>query len=489
MFSQNTPPEESNSPESGWGHIFVRIKTSRHLQLLLILTVVGGILRFYHLGYNSLWLDETATLGFAQHSFSQIWELVVGGEFNPPLFYWIEHIMLYFGNNEVVLRFVPALCGTLSIPIIYLVGKEIQNKEVGLLAAALLTFSPFHIFYSQDARAYSIMMLFLSLAILFYVRTFRSDRFLNWVLFGVCSSVALWAHFYAFVPVAVIFLHAFVCNSRGIYRNIHIFSRIGAAAAVFLLSSLPLIIVMVPLFALRTENAPTWGFQGLDVIYQTFFQFSVYSQLIFLFFMILLVAGVSWIIRDSRKKGAFFIMYLILPLLISMYLSAAMPMIPSYMIYLLPIYFIGISASYDVFSEIIHNFNLFYLFLAVFVIISAFSLPGYYSHYQKNDWRGFSVILADATDEGDVIVVLPGYIQEPLNYYYSNRTDRTLEYGASSMGQLESIVSEHPESRIFFVMTGDLHAVDQSGDALRWLQENAAYAGQDTGISVYYRLA
>ena len=36
--------------------------SSRYLQLLLSLTLVGAILRFYNLGYNSLWLDEASTL-------------------------------------------------------------------------------------------------------------------------------------------------------------------------------------------------------------------------------------------------------------------------------------------------------------------------------------------------------------------------------------------------------------------------------------------
>ena len=95
---------------------------SHYVQSLIILTILGFFLRFYNLGFNSLWLDEASTNTFAVMSFSGIWQATAGGEFNPPLFYWIEHLMLMLGNNEVVLRFVPALLGVLTIPLIYCAG-------------------------------------------------------------------------------------------------------------------------------------------------------------------------------------------------------------------------------------------------------------------------------------------------------------------------------------------------------------------------------
>lgn len=126
------------------------IKYNRYVQILIGLTLVGALLRFYNLAGNSLWLDEAATLSFARQSLIGIWESIAGGEFNPPLFYWLEHAMLVFGESEFVLRFLPALFGVLTIPVVYYIGTEFRDKNVGLIAAALLTFSPFHIFYSQE---------------------------------------------------------------------------------------------------------------------------------------------------------------------------------------------------------------------------------------------------------------------------------------------------------------------------------------------------
>jgi len=139
---------------------------NNHLILLIALVIVGAFLRFYNLSFNSLWLDEATTYTISSQSFMAIWQSMVAGEFNPPLFYWIEHIILWFGNSEFLLRIVPAVFGILTIPLFYLIGKEFIDEKVGIVMAAIATFSPFLILYSQEARAYSMMLFFISLTIL-----------------------------------------------------------------------------------------------------------------------------------------------------------------------------------------------------------------------------------------------------------------------------------------------------------------------------------
>ena len=103
---------------------------SRYAQILFFLTIMGMILRFYNLGYNSLWLDEAVTYETSIKAFGEIWTTISSGDFNPPLFYWIEHFMLFFGNSEFILRFIPAVLGVLSIPLFYCIGKELLDREL-----------------------------------------------------------------------------------------------------------------------------------------------------------------------------------------------------------------------------------------------------------------------------------------------------------------------------------------------------------------------
>ena len=50
-----------------------------------------------------------------------------------------------------------SLFGTATIPIIYLIGKRLSGPVMGLVAAVLLAFSVFNIFYAQEARMYTLL--------------------------------------------------------------------------------------------------------------------------------------------------------------------------------------------------------------------------------------------------------------------------------------------------------------------------------------------
>ena len=470
---------------SSFDAVVTSIKTSRYLQILIGLTLMGLVLRFYNLAVNSLWLDEASTLTFARQSFAGIWESTAGGEFNPPLFYWLEHGMLVFGESEFVLRFLPALLGALTIPVVYLIGKEFRDRNIGIIAAALLTFSPFHIFYSQEARAYAPMLFFFSLALLFYVKATRSDEARSWLFFGLFSAVAFWMHFYAIVPVAVLILHALVTRAGDLRIDLRNGKNLALALIAFIIATLPLLIVTVNLFFVRTSSAPTFGIQGLDVIYQTLLQISGFNDIIMAGFIVLFLIGIAITWRNDRNGALLLLFMMVLPLVASLLLSSRMPMIPRYLIYLLPVYFVGIASVYPGFYALVRDRRAVYIAIAVTILISAPFLSTYYATPQKNDWRGFSTELSGVTGENDLVVVLPPYMAQPLDYYYSNTTDGTLELGANTGKDLEVIRDQYPDRRAFYVVTADILAVDPTGDALGWLNENAEFAGQRMGIYLF----
>jgi len=478
-------PAPAPSRPSRFNTVITSVRSSRHLQVLIGLMIAGLLLRFYNLGGNSLWLDEASTLTFARQTLAGIWESTAGGEFNPPLFYWLEHGMLLFGESEFVLRLLPALLGVLTIPVVYFIGKEFRDRDVGLIAAALLAFSPFHIFYSQEARAYAPMLFFFSLALLFYVRASRSDETRSWVLFGLFSAVAFWMHFYAIVPVAVLILHALVTRAGDIRRDLRSARNPVISVVAFVAASLPLLIVTVNLFLVRTSSAPTFGVQGFDVVYQTLLQVSGFSDLIMAAFIVLFLVGVAVTWREDRNGALLLVFMMVLPLVASLALSSRMPMIPRYLIYLLPVYFVGIASAYPALYALVKDGRAVYLAVAAAVLISTPFLATYYTTPQKNDWRGFSAELGGMTGAGDIVVVLPPYMAQPLDYYYSNATDRTLELGATTGDDLQAIQEQYPDRRAFYVVTTDIFAADPTGDAVGWLDKNAEFAGQRMGIYLF----
>jgi len=459
---------------------------SRYVQSLIVLTILGCFLRFYNLGYNSLWLDEASTITLSEGSFETIWSATLSGDFHPPLFHCIEHIMLFFGRSEVILRFIPALLGILTIPVFYLIGKEFRDKNVGLICAALLTVSYFGIFYSQEAYSYSMVLFVFSLALLFYLRALRTDETSEWLLFGLFSALAVWTHYYVLIGLFVIYLHAIISLREKLKNNIREGKKILAALVTMTVLILPLLFVVWERYHTLTSSPPTYGVLGPVLIQETFIRFSggysPFSWAIAIVYLLLMFVGLVFLYFEDRNKCLFSAMYLVLPLIISVIVSSRMTMNPRYLIYLLPVYFMLIAASFPVIFRFIPNRKLLYAFIILIFAINAPLLSGYYTSFTKEDWRGFSQIVHGVTKDGDLVVVIPGYITQPFSYYYDNATDRTLQTGASSGIALDNIYQLKGNNSIFYVVTGDITAANPNGDALAWLNEKSKLETQHTGI-------
>lgn len=460
---------------------------SRYTQILIVLTLIGAILRFVNLGFNSLWLDEASTYTFASMSLPGIWAATTGGEFNPPLFYWIEHLMLVFGNNETILRFVPAVCGVLTIPLMYWAGKEFMDRNVGIVAAAACTFSPFLIFYSQEARAYSMGLFFVTFAMVFFLKALKTNNATHWALFGALSALAYWTHFYTLVMTGTLVLYAIFVKVMEWRKDIRSLKPVIIGMGTFIIISLPLIVLTVQLFAKRTSGGPTFGIQGAGIIIETFRQLSGFSELVMILFLILFIIGIIQAFLIDRNKGIFLLALTLLPFVISWFLSYKIPMVPRYLIILAPIYFVGIALSYKPIYTLISNRKIVYGVMALLVILSVTTpfFVGYYTSYTKEDWRGLAGKMSQAAKPGDTLVFVPGYMSQPFDYYYKNASFGTFEYGASTSNQLDAISSQNTNGMVYYIVTADINSADPSGGTVAWLQEHTKGIEATPGIYLF----
>ena len=125
------------------------------------LTALGAIVRFATLNAKGFWEDEGATAVLMR---ADLWDMVGTQikelEAAPPLFYVLEWgAAQALGTGEVALRLLPALFGVAAIPFAYLAGKELVSERAGVAAAALVAVNPLLVWYSQEARAYSVLVL------------------------------------------------------------------------------------------------------------------------------------------------------------------------------------------------------------------------------------------------------------------------------------------------------------------------------------------
>lgn len=129
------------------------------LMALAALTLLAAALRLPWLQVDSLWFDEAAIWWIVDRPFPAMWTAALSDNY-PPLYTLIVWAMVQdFGTGEWVLRLPAALFGVALVPMVYLLGTRAGGRMAGLIAALLIALSAFHVWYSLEARMYSLLAL------------------------------------------------------------------------------------------------------------------------------------------------------------------------------------------------------------------------------------------------------------------------------------------------------------------------------------------
>ncbi len=174
-----------------------------HWILLFAIVVLGAGLRFYKLGSRSLWLDEVIT---AQYQGADTLTEVLR-ESNkywdtrplPAVLTWTSQGL---GQDEAALRTPFAVAGVLTILAIYRLGATLFRPRAGLFAACLYAILPFSVWYGQEARPYTLVMLLSTLQMLLAYQVMVIGRRRAWFGLALISIVSLYTHYLMLVPTA-----------------------------------------------------------------------------------------------------------------------------------------------------------------------------------------------------------------------------------------------------------------------------------------------
>jgi 4-amino-4-deoxy-L-arabinose transferase-like glycosyltransferase len=167
------------------------------------IVLLGTLLRLYHLGAWNLMLDEGLSRSIASGSLGYIWAFMVHVDpYHPPLSLIVLHFWRYLGDNEFTLRLLSVMLGVISIWMVYRIGAYLLNRRVGLLAAFILAISPFHIWYSQEARMYPALFLLSLFSLDALARLVREDRTWQWFTYVAATTLSLYTDYGAFLVLA-----------------------------------------------------------------------------------------------------------------------------------------------------------------------------------------------------------------------------------------------------------------------------------------------
>jgi mannosyltransferase len=177
---------------------------------LLLWIAIGSVilialaLRIIGLGNESVWIDEAFSIALSHHSITQIIQGTAADQ-HPPLYYLLLHFWSGFSNNIAFIRLFSALLGTLNIIQVIVIGGKIGNAILGIGAAFLLAISPFHIWYSQEARQYMLLAVLTTAATIELWNCLHGKQ--RWVLYGIFSILAIYTQYFA---VFIFFAHGLI---------------------------------------------------------------------------------------------------------------------------------------------------------------------------------------------------------------------------------------------------------------------------------------
>lgn len=172
---------------------------------LAVVLAVAAVLRFLMLGHQSLWLDEFASWQFASLDLRHVLQ---SEPTNPPLYYLLLHAWIkWLGTSESAIRslsIVPSLC---SVWLVYRFSEVLFNRSIAVIAAVYMAISTFQIYYAQEARCFSLLVMIVLAATLCFWHAVEADsprrRYLYGGAYAVLGALALYTHF-----ISIFFLAA-----------------------------------------------------------------------------------------------------------------------------------------------------------------------------------------------------------------------------------------------------------------------------------------
>ncbi len=176
-----------------------RVIDRRQLWMLYVpialICIIGGCLRWIHLGTESLWFDEGMTAWLIGVPFKEMTQFMRQDASFPLLFVLLKGWTKLFGDSEAGMRSLSALAATLSMLVFARLAWGITKSNLATIGALLIfAVCPLQIEYVKDARYYALLCLFLLIA-LECVRThLETNRVWPLIVFAIASAASLYTH-------------------------------------------------------------------------------------------------------------------------------------------------------------------------------------------------------------------------------------------------------------------------------------------------------
>ena len=369
------------------------VSSTTQYVLLAGVILLAIVMRFYKLGEWGFWIDEWHTL----RHINQRW----GDPFLPLSFRLIGLTINGLGLSDWTARLAPNILGIVALPLFYFPIRKLFGAAVGLLAVTLLALSPWHLYWSQNARFYTALILFYGLgAILFYL-WLETDRVrylvASLLLMGLAAMERM--NTVLFGPAVVVYFLALLAlpfgRPRGFHwRNMFFLGAPVLAFALYQILGTNLVRNMTQ-FILGRQHNPVRVF--LSIIYDIGLPL----------FLLALLGGAYLIVRKNRA-GLYILISALAPVLVLVAISPFTQTFSRYVFMTLPFWAIlGAVAAKEIFVNTQKQARILALGIVLILFADPISQDVLYYTYQngnREDFKGALTWVSERMQPGDLLV-------------------------------------------------------------------------------------
>jgi len=438
---------------SEWGKVIS--SRLQHVNIIIPILIVYIFLAIYRIGNQSMWVDEVVSVQVA--SDESFFSPVIWFR-QSPLYFALLHLWVQLGTSETILRFLSVFFGGVAVCLTYMLSVRLFNQRVAWIATTILATSPFLIWYSQEVRYITLMIVTSLFSMYAFHRALASNRRGWWVSY-CCSLIVATAAFVSnmLLPLVQGLFVLFSPSRRYLFRKVFICQFVFFAVFIWwgngghldriggrwekLFNHVTLSSEKVASLQV-TERLSSGGDRDFELaaVPYTFFTFSTgfsmgpsvrelqvsrsittlrpFAPLLVtlaVLFGSLFILGMIALWRE-QNTGIFLILWLALPLIGCSVISALTDMTYNvrYVSMALPAYIVILSAGIVSFRRPVVQMAL----LTSVLLVNMVSVSNYYfdPRYARDDARSAARYLQSATGSQDLILVVGN--TGALRYYY-----------------------------------------------------------------------
>ncbi|MFZ5424980.1 MAG: glycosyltransferase family 39 protein [Patescibacteria group bacterium] len=407
-------------------------KKYAHQILLVTVILIGSLLRIWKLGYSGLRLDEAQSVWQASHTIEYIRFYMAKNVHlplhNTLLHYWMET----FGTSETAVRTLALIPGLLCLPAIYLLAKEVLDKERALIATTIAAVSPFWVWYSREIRMYTLLTFASIMSYYFFVKIIKTHKpgyYLGYILFNI---LGIYTHYYfglVLLVQVIFFIAAWKTQINKETKKIYILWGLVISALALILAFIPWLRMLATATNAGTY-APSLTTPNSFNMFLSFFEFTFgyqpeeYAAFIIGLWPLIILLGFIFLTKrqDPFTYWIYFLLLgTVLPVVLTFGVSVlAKPVyLTRYLVSATPLYFILIAWYIDEIRGKLKYGVLVLLFGLMLISLHNQRTSSY--NPKVEDYRAATQYINENASPRDLVLLSPPYNIYPVQYYYSSK--------------------------------------------------------------------